>query len=498
MTLYHDDVVTWLTVRQWLVENGYLPKYHAVFADPPYFLGSITKRFGKDGAAPAQYGRDGAFQRQSRGFMGQTWDGFEDIYHYEAWITSWAKLMLSFIHPGGLLVMSGGTRTYHRLATGLENAGWEIDDSIICWMYGSGFPKNHSVSNDYRRARRGWAGKTISNELMGSVTLNKRLYWRRLERRWEGYGTALKPSYEPYVIARAPRGNDTYADLARRFSSGLFNLDGGRIGEIERTYSGMKSWNVKLDNHAKGDTGIGMADGRGSNLSFTVEGRYPANTLFACECRGQHKPGCPVAILDQQSGQLTSGTGAVKKASAAGYQAAAYGKESRPEGTPNVEYGDTGSAARFFYQAKASAWEREAGLVDFQQQIVNDGRVTPIDNPYQRGETKRRNIHPTVKPIQLCEYIARLLLPPKGDEPRRLLIPFAGVGSEMIGAALAGWDEIDGIELTADYIPINETRRRWWAQYKTYAQAQRAAGYSPAEITTQPEQLNIFDYLNQG
>lgn len=87
MTVYVDDVVAWLQGREWLVLNGYLPRYHAVLCDPPYFLGSITKRFGKPGSAPARYGTDGAFQRQSRGFMGQTWDGFDSPWHYQDWCT---------------------------------------------------------------------------------------------------------------------------------------------------------------------------------------------------------------------------------------------------------------------------------------------------------------------------------------------------------------------------------------------------------------------------
>jgi site-specific DNA-methyltransferase (adenine-specific) len=138
------------------------------------------------------------------------------------------------------------------------------------------------------------------------------------------------------------------------------------------------------------------------------------------------------------------------------------------------DYGDVGSAARFFYQAKASAWEREAGLHDRAQRNVNDGRNTPINNPFQRGETQRLNVHPTVKPIRLAEYLARLILPPELDEPRRLLIPFAGSGSEMIGALLAGWDVVTGIEREAEYAELARARVGWWAQFATYDEARAA------------------------
>jgi len=180
--VYVDDVVAWLRGREWLVQSGFMPRYHAVLCDPPYFLGSITKRFGKPDSAPAQYGTDGAFQRASRGFMGQTWDGFESPWHYQEWVTEWATLLLSFVYPGAVLLAFGGTRTFHRLAAGLEDAGWIIADTIA-WITGQGFPKSHNGRN-----------------------------WDAGEH-WHGYGTALKPAWEPCLIARAPwRG--TYAALA--------------------------------------------------------------------------------------------------------------------------------------------------------------------------------------------------------------------------------------------------------------------------------------------
>jgi len=441
--LYHADIVQWLCGNEWLAENGYTPKYHAFFGDTPYFLGSISKRFGSDHAAPAKFGRDGAFQRQSRGFMGATWDGFEDVYAYQAWVTEWASLMLKFAHPGAVAAFFGGTRTYHRVAAGLEDAGWEIFDCVAVWMYGSGFPKSLDIER---------------------VTQDTK---------WVGYGTALKPSYEPLILARAPRAKLTYAELALRYSTGTLNIDGGRIGSsstprkdpnngiLTNAHLQMRPWMKRR-----------IEDGLPLKGDFDGEqGRFPANTLFVCECEGGHAAECPISQLDQQSGESGESC-AVRIQHGDNGTSGVYGYHKHVPTVPS--YPDSGGASRFFYQSKASSWEREAGLEDFGKSTVSDGREITNDTPFQRGATQRQNIHPTVKPIQLTEYISRLLLPPPLDVPRRLLIPFAGVGSEMIGAQFAGWDEIDGVELTAEYVPINEARRQWWRQFASYEQAERA------------------------
>ena len=115
---------------------------------------------------------------------------------------------------------------------------------------------------------------------------------------------------------------------------------------------------------------------------------------------------------------------------------------------------------------KSSTTEREAGLADFDPTTVDDGREKSIDNPYQRGETTRRNTHPTIKPIALARHLATLLLPPDLYAPRRLLVPFAGAASEMIGAMLAGWEVVQGIELEAEHVAIARARLAFWQQMR--------------------------------
>lgn len=157
----------------------------AVITDAPYHLTSIVKRFGGPNAAPQQYGTDGAYARAARGFMGQTWDGGTLAFDPELWAEA-----LRILKPGGHLLSFGGSRTYHRMACAVEDAGFEIRDQII-WLYGSGFPK----SKDQGR----------------------------------GVGTALKPAHEPIVLARRPFGGSCSGNRALYGTGGL-NIDPCRVG----------------------------------------------------------------------------------------------------------------------------------------------------------------------------------------------------------------------------------------------------------------------------
>ena len=494
MNLIHADLLKWLRRNQWLVANGFMPKSHAILSDPPYFLGSIAKRFGGPQAARAQYGRDGLFQRASRGFMGQAWDGFDDVWHFQAWVTEWSSMLLDFVYPGALGLFFGGSRTYHRLAAGLEDSGWEVVDAVV-YLFGSGFPKSHSIGKAIDRAagaeretvgivRAGFGKRNGVKDADGGIFLNS--LPEALKQvpitapataeaaAWEGYGTALKPAYEMVVICRAPRGNTTYADLAQQFGTGAYNIAGSRIG-TEST--------IRNNNGISDPTNWRM--GSQATINGSDCGRWPANLIL---------DEVAADLLDRQSGELTSGTGAVKQATGAGHQGTVYGKENRPVGTPNIEYGDSGGASRFFYTAKAGGFEREAGLDAFTPVTVNDGRETPIDNAYQRGETQRRCSHPTMKPIELTEYLARLILPPLHIGERRILVPFGGVGSECIGAHLAGWDVITGIEREAEYVEQGRARLKWWAGHKTYEQAEAAwKGEQKDTAREETGQLRLFD-----
>ncbi|MBF84191.1 MAG: hypothetical protein CL489_06890 [Acidobacteria bacterium] len=204
-----------------------------------------------------------------------------------------------------------------------------------------------------------------------------------------------------------------------------------------------------------GDTGAALGGGDGKyTVSENTQGRWPANVILDEEAG---------AVLDAQSGPKMHSAGKARDGSAArvddSYDATAF---QLPPNRNMRRLGDTGGASRFFYCAKASRAEREAGLEHFGAATVSDGRDKAIDNAYQRGKTKRKNTHPTVKPIDLIRYLARMILPPERAAPRRILVPFSGSGSEMIGCMQAGWDEVIGIEMNPEYAAIARARIEHW------------------------------------
>ncbi len=290
----------------------------AVVTDPPYHLISIVRRFGAPGAAAEQKGSDGAFARATRGFLGKTWDGGDIALRP----TTWAAV-LRVLKPGGHMVAFGGTRTWHRQACAIEDAGFEIRDTLA-WLYGSGFPKSHDI------------GKALDKAAEAE--------------RWNGWGTALKPAHEPIVLARKPLGQDTIAGNVLRHGTGAVNIVGCRIAardgtdksQYDRNCSGRRG---HIDNtNRPGNAGLdGLRGSVGSPL-----GRWPANVC--------HDGSQEVEEAFAAFGTRSSGQGAVHRSCV--NRSAVFGAESRAPGAPMVSYGDSGSASRFFFSGKATAGDR--------------------------------------------------------------------------------------------------------------------------------------------
>jgi hypothetical protein len=461
------------------------PLFHALITDPPYHLTSITDRFGKPGSAPAQFGTDGAFARASRGFMGRAWDGGRVAFEPETWAA-----LGRLLHPGAFGMAFASTRGFHRMAVAIEDAGFIIHP-MICWNFASGFPKATRIDVQVDRAagaERAIVGTKpqtgakfkLTQELIDNGgfndpdrdTFDVTAPATPLAQAWAGhrYGLqSLKPAIEPIIVFQKPYAGRP-VDSITRTGAGAINVDGGRIGTDGEVPRGSGT-TIGYSNHSKGNGG-----------NESVDGRWPANLLLSHtpDCNGECVPGCPVAALGAQSGESESTGGRTNT----GLRGQVYGDYAGDRLGQNAGgLGDTGTAARFFFNAdyaaerleqtdplvyvpKASTAEREAGLIDFDLTTVDDGREKPIDNPYQRGETTRRNIHPTIKPISLARHLATLLLPPDLYAPRRLLIPFAGVASEMIGAMLAGWEVVQGVELEAEHVTIARARLAYWQQMK--------------------------------
>jgi site-specific DNA-methyltransferase (adenine-specific) len=464
--LYHGDC---LDVMATLEENS----IDSIVTDPPYGLE----------------------------FMGKEWD------HGVPGVPFWAEA-LRVAKPGAALLAFGGTRTHHRLMCAIEDAGWEIRD-VVMWVYGSGFPKSHDISKaidkaagaerEYKPRTRidgkptghngGWKNSACDVSLCTPEPATDAAAL------WDGWGTALKPAYEPIIVAMKPR-DGTFANNALTWGVAGINVDGCRIahnepckpmaaqndgnkvyaqaGRYEPTTelkpSGRWPANLVLSHTPEcrqvGVRKVGNGNGgparHNENDGTVAKGKqyehvtrnYGTETIPAWECA----PGCPVAMLDEQSGERPSGgTG--------GGGLTFHGQEYvKP---PKTREADTGGASRFFYTAKASRKERELGLDGRDRRKVNDGRQTPIDNPYQRGETPRRNTHPTVKPLELMRWLCRLTATPTGGV---VLDPFMGSGTTGMAAVLEG-REFVGIELERESFEIAEARIAW-AQEQTPAAVQ--------------------------
>lgn len=418
----------------------------AIVTDPPYGLVSVTKRFGKEGSAPAQFGKDGAFQRLSKGFMGKEWDGTGIERNPEFW----AKC-LRVLKPGGYLLAFGGTRTYHRIAYAIEEAGFEIKD-MINWVYGSGFPKALDIGLAIDK-KMGVESKAVGETRIGKTSLGENSGWdtsdnmkahkqggvhkiKEAQNEWKGWKTQLKPSHELIVVAQKPF-NGTYVDNILNWEVGAFNIDECRIEHNEP----IKTTNcqARSDREVFNTKTSGFDSTKNTTTSVAPEGRYPANTILTY---GENDK-------DEICGGFpdTKGGGKVKEKGDYGY---CFGK--KRDSKPMADgYADEGSAARYFkncpytkdelmeirsyyYSAKANKKDRDEGL-------------------------DSHNTHATIKPTELCQYLVRLVTPKGGV----VLDPFMGSGSTGKACMMenakrnAGYKFI-GIEKEKEYYDIAKAR----------------------------------------
>lgn len=364
---------------------------HSIVTDPPYGLG----------------------------FMGKKWDELPPG-------DEWARECLRVLKPGGYLLAFGGTRTWHRLAVAVEDAGFEIRDSIA-WLYGSGFPKSMDVSKAIDKAAgaerevvgtvKGKSGENLNqivrtrgNDVPSAkgcgaygqgakqVTVDIPLTAAATDaaKQWEGWGTALKPAFEPVVVGRKPLATKTVAANVLEHGTGALNIDACRIGTQDAL---VRPDITRADN-------VVFGKGLGSGTQTEPAGRWPANVVLDED---------QAVALDEQSG--TSVSRARVKAGLIGHHTGGQGA-------------DSGGASRFFhtfkYQAKASKAERPnvAGVM-----------------------------HPTVKPVELMRWLVRLATPPEGI----VLDPFAGSGTTAEACVIEGFDCI-AIEREGEYLPLIAAR----------------------------------------
>jgi len=283
----------------------------------------------------------------------------------------------------------------------------------------------------------------------GTIGTNRNLTNTKGNSPYEGYGTALKPAHEPCVLARKPI-EGTVANNVLKHGTGGLNIDGTRVGTNGGT---------ARDGKADKPNNSGWENMRGHGIAQLNTGRFPANLIHD----GSDEVEAVFPQTKSGGGTKVTGRGEQQQATWS-LNRKEKGKEWQP---------DSGSASRFFYCAKSSKSERNAGLEGFEEVKKNTLNSYGDQSGVEQGDGATRvgdkgssvaaNFHPTVKPLSLTKYLATLIKPPTGG---RLLVPFSGSGSEMIGALQAGWEYVEGVELTEEYIPIAEARIKYWLEKK--------------------------------
>jgi DNA modification methylase len=383
------------------------------------------------------------------GFMGKSWDNSGIANSVEMWTEA-----LRVLKPGGHLLAFSGSRTYHRMVCAIEDSGFEIRDQIM-WVYGSGFPKSLNISKAIdkqagveREIVSSYETHDIRNaglmDKKGGVTVNKTAPNTDLAKKWDGWGTALKPAHEPIVMARKPIVG-TVVNNVLTYGVGGLNIDGSRVAHLSEadrasaTPQGKVTSN-KIAGSAPDVKNAGRVDVERPDTSL---GRWPANFI--------HDNSDEVMQLFPQT---TSGKPAGKRG--VSNHNVAYADVA--VGSDLTGYGDSGSAARFFYCAKASKRDRNEGLDEFETKekryMANANGTGKTSKGLERFTTQPvPNHHPTVKPTSLMQYLVRLITPRGGV----VLDPFMGSGSTGKACVYDDFNFI-GIDQDLDYVRIAKAR----------------------------------------
>lgn len=411
-------------------------------------------------------------------FMNKGWDNSGIAFNPDTWRKCYAVLK-----SGGYLLAFGGTRTYHRIACAIEDAGFEVRDCII-WLYGSGFPKSmniglaidklNGVDNRTGNICGGVVGSdaetNIYNLNNGKSKLTTNYAERRATNKWAGWGTALKPAYEPVIMARKPCEGSCIANVIK-YGTGGINLDACRVGEGTGELKEVSYPDIRGDNYNRGEH---------DRMTLPAEdrGRHPSNVILTYGA-DDYEEVCG-GMPDTKGGngmRNDEKTNSNMRVPFADHKSGDH-------------YGDEGNAARYFYTAKASRRDRDEGLGAAELQAGGTYKFR-TDGSLDGKIPTRKNTHPTVKPVDLMQYLVRLVTPEGGV----ILDPFNGSGSTGKAVMYENNDrganyQYIGIELTPEYLPIADARIRYAAADHD---PNEFYGYEPVN-----GQMSIFDIIEGG
>ena len=378
-------------------------------------------------------------------FMWKGWDNSWIAFQPDTW-----KRCLEALKPWWYLLAFGGSRTYHRIACAIEDAGFEIRDCIM-WLYGSWFPKSMNIwlaidkknwveSEVVWEWKSGWTSRAYQSE---EQTTAGEYQIKKASNKWNWWGTALKPSYEPIIVARKPLEWSCTDNVIKYWVGGI-NIDECRVetDDIRKWWS----WVVGVTGFSKWKQDI------------YTDGRFPANTILTYD-ESDFEEVC-WWFPDTKSWSKMS-FGSVRKAQPDNTYQLWFTKHENNWQTAPDNYWDSGNASRYFYCAKASKRDRDEGLDEFEEKIECDRNEEcySADVPFNRSANPKKNTHPTVKPCDLMQYLVRLVTP----NGWTVLDPFNWSGSTWKAVMYENKDRNKNykyiwIELTEEYLPIAKAR----------------------------------------
>ena len=420
------------------------------------------------------------------GFMGRSWDSTGIAFQKETW-----ELCFKVLKPGGHLLAFSGSRTYHRMAVAIEDAGFEIRDQVM-WLYGSGFPKSMNVGKALDKKlgnKRESLGTNLKkagdmrggNYVKGGDYKSIELEITKGNTEWEGWGTALKPAHEPLVLARKPLSEKSVVDNVLKHRTGGINIDECRVEGNDAKYPDTNPDFRDQGRQSKENMGIDkLSFGQTENVKRkkVVRKSRDENGVWTNDNSGMKAEGSEYADADPRgrfpSNVMHDGSDVVKdifpntkssnvsrerKAGTEFGQSSGWNKHNNVDSGLMPAYGDDGSASRYFYCAKTSKAERNQGLDNFiKKNKVFNGQSPNASKDMKGVEQKfttkpSANVHPTVKPIKLMKYLCRLITPKGGT----LLDPFMGSGSTGMAAKEENFEFV-GIEKEEEYFNIASAR----------------------------------------